>query len=301
MFRQGNDNVTLVDQPKKLDQASAASASAQAVNAPSPAIMVLEKQPLAAEKVAIEVKQKAVKPSAGCCASPQYDYSLFVHQIDVKSDLIYGFFEPRQRYLNALSNGSRLLKEGYLTADARNEWIVPAVSSMARAAMPPHVAAYHQFLEKHPQEKYRRLASRSLLDDNDEYMVNIVRSCKANIAYTVQNNAHIHFILDDGRYPWDMKAVARKYNRVGGLATVKELRFIYKHRATFASNILFWKDGEIVPAPWDVQPEIWARFWRRKKPIVSQDAPAEKQTLHDNWMDSDAKEAEDPQRGCVLM
>ena len=192
-------------------------------------------------------------------------YSFFRSKFNRKGDVIYGFQKPRATYIKeALGTEAMALGHGAPTVDAYNRWIVPVSEVEAKAEMPAYVSQYHSFLKSHPKEKYRELADR-IPARGHNHRRKIIRSCKAKIEETVASGHIIHFVLDKSSHEWNMSAVVAKDSSVAHLASVKELRFMYMNRK-LATHFLFWKEGNIVKAPWDEDPALWESFESKKSP-----------------------------------
>ena len=191
-------------------------------------------------------------------------YNIFRNEFRWGNDIIYGFKEPRAVYIKELVRGKKTSPVEEPTAERPNFWIVPENTEKATEMMPEDVVHFHQFLQKHPVQKYRELADRTVPKDETEWKKKITRSCKAKLQETAEHQGHIHFILDDPVHPWDMKAVVQKEGVIGTLVTVKELRYIYKNRDHLNQAIQFWKNGQKTRAPWKENPELWSTFSSKK-------------------------------------
>ncbi|OGT45714.1 MAG: hypothetical protein A3E83_04580 [Gammaproteobacteria bacterium RIFCSPHIGHO2_12_FULL_41_20] len=181
----------------------------------------------------------------------------FRQSFNWENDAIYGFSNPRTKYIAEVMQDTVHQEEP--TADFYNHWIVPETVAQATETMPPKVIEYQRFLEKHPVAKYQQLAKREIMSV-DERRRALARSCKARVQDVAQHGGTVHFVMDDSEHPWDMQAVVKKESVVRNLISVKELRFIYKHRKELVGHIQFWKKGKKVQPPWEEEPQIWAQF-----------------------------------------
>jgi hypothetical protein len=184
----------------------------------------------------------------------------FFRQDFKHGDMVYGFQEPRTEYLREALGAEAMALGGVPTADMANRWIVPVTKADAEAEMPKDVEHYHRFLQKHLIGKFRKLAERNVEKTPEERKKSIVRSCLAKIEETATRGSRVHFLLDDGSAPWNMEAVVKRQANITRLATVKELRFIYKNHERLAGHIQFWKDAQKTVAPWESDPTLWAQF-----------------------------------------
>lgn len=189
------------------------------------------------------------------------------------SDLVYGFREPREKYIvEALGTGATSWHTAP-TADARNRWLVPETDKLAKEALPPHVIKYHGFFSAHPVAKYNDLSKREVLEEEQRFK-KLVHACKGMIEATATFKGKIHFILDDGSVPWNMEAVVKEdpANKAASLVTARELRYIYKYRdkvlpdgSKLGDHVVFWKEGKKVDPPWVSQPELWNENFQAMK------------------------------------
>lgn len=189
---------------------------------------------------------------------------LFSHTKDESfklGDIVYGLAEPRLDFFR--SNKVIFARELGATIDsfAATKTEHKLMSKIGREKFPPNQDSYEQSLLSHPKykdihDKMGFLFGGTTPADDPEW---VSRKCKAGLYWASKNNITIHFVLDD----IDMNRVVLKSDKS---FTASELRWIFRNRDDdkVKNVIKFWKEGKIVPAPWETSNGI--ELWKNYKP-----------------------------------
>lgn len=121
---------------------------------------------------------------------------------------------------------------------------------------------YIQFMRESSTARYYKLHTMSCHDSDDDLWTS--RSCKAAIRMTTENEHMIHFILDGIDLPAVVDAEHPYYKKFTSI----ELRSIFKSQLSQDTYIkrfvTFYKNGEVVEAPWVMDRELWVRYAQHK-------------------------------------
>ncbi|MGH9021505.1 MAG: hypothetical protein ACRDV9_00135 [Acidimicrobiia bacterium] len=182
-------------------------------------------------------------------------------------DKAYGLEKPREKYA-----GEKLIAAKYYTVDKLNNRIgisnaTPAALHLITDAEAQDYAEWLYFHQRYgpaaaSQARLRGDAPQGL----DAEMIK--KSCKDAISYTTRTQHNvIHFELSG----IDLGAVVGKRNAGGWGITAAELRYIYRQMVRGEAEVdlkqvQFYLRGERVAAPWETEPELWARYAPKRTP-----------------------------------
>ncbi len=120
--------------------------------------------------------------------------------------------------------------------------------------------AYLEFLKT--RDEIKNIQDVNQLDNLDQVDSNFRILSKLGIDFTIQDGGKIHFILDG----IDLDAVANKHLESNERKSItgSELRYIRRNwnRKAFKKNIIFYREGEVVQAPWVTNRELWSNTVR---------------------------------------
>jgi hypothetical protein len=177
-------------------------------------------------------------------------------------DRLYGLRKPRLPELHALERGiAEPERDSDVTMDRVNDrlglsfpnkaWRMPGPSAI------PHATdrAFASFLMGKEGERGKSIEGP---DDN----ARIRRATKLGTDFTIGGGGTVHFMLDKVK----MEDVVGKRNRTPGWKDVtgSELRYLYRNKDTLGHGVRFYKDGAQAEAPWQAQPELWAKYEPKK-------------------------------------
>lgn len=97
--------------------------------------------------------------------------------------------------------------------------------------------------------------------------------CKAGIGFVIDSGFTVRFVLDSLYTADSMHTIARKES-AQPWHTGSELRYLYRqrnHPAT-ANQVVFYVDGEPVPAPWVNFPDAWAHYGDTRMDLIPEHA-----------------------------
>ncbi len=140
--------------------------------------------------------------------------------------------------------------------EERNQWIKEMNTYQGEKENEiPEVKGFREYMEGH--EKY----DPKMAPGQEQWNTRVGRACKAGLEYTtVELNKKIHFVLDDYdfSYLWD------DINKKGEdrAITSKELKWLFRNwdNPSVASNVIFWRGGQVVLPPWVADPTPWQNY-----------------------------------------
>lgn len=192
-----------------------------------------------------------------------------------KGDLLYGLQVTREPYLAALRGKAG---DSYITVDSLNNTIlIPSLKLSGKFDEGSH----NRVMEKVDEisKEYsaylfgqKKYTPRYLDNKGNAESVKIKRSCKAAITWNRKIQADrtlIHFCLDG----LDEKRIFSKLDESANIPkidqsfTSSELRYIYKHWPDLkkANKVIFYHDGEVVSAPWEINTQRWTEGYRKRE------------------------------------
>lgn len=195
--------------------------------------------------------------------TPPADFK--VRKMPEFSDKLYGLEEVRKE----VKRGIREFPGADpLTIDEYNRLIdasTPGAKPLNMALEDyPTARAFAEFLDR--EAVYKKAPSLKFWVTESDRGARTRRACKLGIKFCVERGIKIYFVLN-GLDEGGMRQVIAK--TPPGSFTNSELRYIFRNKDNplFKENIIFFRDGKIVPAPWETDSGLWREYNPSSVPV----------------------------------